>query len=69
MRKVLIVALTAVGIGIVAPSAMAAEAWKVSVRCKGVAPFEVVIRTSTLSEAMKIAERQNPGCSVYPAGK
>ncbi len=44
--------------------AQAAKGFVVQVKCKGMAPFQVVISTPSASDAKKIAQLQNPGCSA-----
>ena len=49
---------------IAALPAQAAKGFVVQVKCKGMAPFQVVISTPSASDAKKIAQNQNPGCSA-----
>ena len=44
--------------------AQAAKGFIVQVKCKGMAPFQVVISTPSAGDAKKIAQNQNPGCSA-----
>lgn len=69
MKKVLIVALTAMGFGVAVPSAMAADAYVVRVYCKDQTSYDVVIKANSGGDAEKIASRQNPGCKVILTGK
>ena len=57
--------LVVVGLFLIASiPAQAAKGFVVQVKCKGMAPFQVVITTLSASDAKKIAQNQNPGCSA-----